>query len=127
MRRRWMSMKNMLSESSEQSSVEEYGLHYEVAYLPEAEAEPQTGGAAGAGEDSDGDGIIDHPPAFKFALQLVFQMLSSVLRHPTRKPSRSTLNPYLTIILTSQTPSYFGDFGVKYPVGGSRFLLYCCA
>jgi protein SMG6 len=72
--------------------------------LPEAEAEPQTsGGAAGTREDSNGDGILDHPPAFKFALQLVFQMLSSVLRHPTRKPSqfaRSTLNPYLTIILT---------------------------
>jgi protein SMG6 len=70
--------------------------------LPKAEAEPQTGGAAGAREDSNG---VDHPPAFKFALQLVFQMLSSVLRHPTRKlePSqyaRSTLNPYLTIILT---------------------------
>jgi protein SMG6 len=66
--------------------------------LPEAEAEPQTGGAP---EDS--NGIPDHPPVFKFALQLVFQMLSSVLRHPTRKPSqfaRSTLNPYLTIILT---------------------------
>ena len=69
--------------------------------LPEAEA--QTGGTARAREDSNGDGIRDHPPAFKFALQLVFQMLSSVLRHPTRKPSqyaRSTLNPYLTIILT---------------------------
>ena len=71
--------------------------------LPEAKAEPQTGGAAGAREDSNSDGIPDHPPAFKFALQLVFQMLSSVLRHPTRKPSqyaRSTLNPYLSIILT---------------------------
>ena len=46
--------------------------------------------------------IPDHPPAFKFALQLVFQMLSSVLWHLTRKPSqyaRSTLNPYLTITL----------------------------
>jgi protein SMG6 len=70
--------------------------------LPEAEADPQTGGAAGAREDS--NDILNHPPAFKFALQLVFQMLSSVLRHPTRKPSqygaRSTLNLYLTIILT---------------------------
>ena len=43
--------------------------------LPEAEAESQTGGAAGAREDSNSDGIPDHPPAFKFALQLVFQML----------------------------------------------------
>jgi protein SMG6 len=67
------------------------------------DAEPQTGDGAGASRDSNGDGIPDHPPAFKFALQLVFQMLSSVLRHPTRKPSqyaRSTLNPYLTVILT---------------------------
>ena len=71
--------------------------------LPEPEPESQTGGAARVREDSNSDGIPDHPPAFKFALQLVFQMLSSVLRHPTRKPSqyaRSTLNPYLIIILT---------------------------
>ena len=71
--------------------------------LPEAEAESQTDDAAGAREDSNNNGIPDHPPAFKFALQLVFQMLSSVLRHPTRKPSqyaRSTLNPYLTILLS---------------------------
>jgi protein SMG6 len=71
--------------------------------LPEAEFESQSGGTAGTREDSNNDGILDHPPAFKFALQLVFQMLSSVLRHPTRKPSqyaRSTLNPYLTIVLT---------------------------
>jgi hypothetical protein len=37
--------------------------------LPEAEAEPQTG-APGAHENS--NGIPDHPPSFKFALQLVF-------------------------------------------------------
>ena len=75
----------------------------ELPTLPEA-AEPQTGGTARAREDTNGDSIHEHPPAFKFALQLVFQMLSSVLRHPTRKPSqsarRSTLNPYLIIILT---------------------------
>jgi hypothetical protein len=56
--------------------------------LPEAEAKSQTGGAARVREDSNSDGILDHPPAFKFALQLVFQMLSSVLQHPTRKPSQ---------------------------------------
>lgn len=64
------------------------------------DAEPQTSNGGG---NSNGDGIPDQPPAFKFALQLAFQMLSSVLRHPTRKPSqyaRSTLNPYLTVILT---------------------------
>ena len=66
--------------------------------LPEAEAKPQT--ATGPREDSIAP---DHPLGFKFALQLNFQMLSTVLRHPTRKPSqyaRSTLNPYITIILT---------------------------
>lgn len=45
----------------------------------------------------------EHPPAFKFALQLTFSMLAYVLRHPTRKSSqfaRSNLNPYLTILLT---------------------------
>ena len=71
--------------------------------LPAAKAESQTGGAAGAREDSNSDGTPDHPPAFKFSLQLVFQMLSSVLRHLTCKPSqyaRSMLNPYLTITLT---------------------------
>lgn len=45
----------------------------------------------------------DHPPSFKYALQLTFAMLSHVLRRPTRKASpfaRSTLNPYLTVLLT---------------------------
>ena len=106
--------------------------------LSEAESESQSGVAAGAREDSN-DCIPDHPPAFKFALQLVFQILSSVLWHPTRKPSQytqSTLNPYLTIILTflatipryrSQTQFHFGNLGALYPVGGSSFLFYCCA
>jgi hypothetical protein len=46
---------------------------------------------------------IDLPPAFKYALQLTFAMLSFVLKKPMRKPSQyagSTLNPYLTVILT---------------------------
>ena len=71
--------------------------------LPEAGAESQTDGAAGAREDSNNNCIPDYPPAFTFSLQLVFRMLSSVLRHPTRKPSqyaRSILNPYLTILLS---------------------------
>ncbi|CAA7267658.1 unnamed protein product [Cyclocybe aegerita] len=45
----------------------------------------------------------DLPPAFKFALELTFAMLSHVLKHPTRKASQyssSTLNPYLPVILT---------------------------
>ncbi|KAF8212466.1 hypothetical protein K438DRAFT_1958196 [Mycena galopus ATCC 62051] len=43
------------------------------------------------------------PASFRLALQLTFTMLSHVLRCPTRKPSafaRSTLNPYLTVVLT---------------------------
>ena len=74
--------------------------------LPKVEAESETGSAAGTREESNSDGIPDHPPAFKFSLQLVFRMLSSVLRHPTRKPSQyaqSTLNPYLTIVLAFLT------------------------
>jgi protein SMG6 len=63
--------------------------------LPEAEAELQTGGVH---EDSNDDGIPEHPPAFKFAVQLVFQMLSSVLQ-PSQF-AQSTLNMYPTIILT---------------------------
>ena len=45
----------------------------------------------------------EHPAPFKLALQLTFAMFSHVLRHPTRKSSpfaRSTLNPYLTVLLT---------------------------
>ncbi|KAF9009359.1 hypothetical protein BDQ17DRAFT_1388235 [Cyathus striatus] len=73
--------------------------------------------AAGVGEPTDERMDVDEapvhpesepeqplqPPAFKFALQLMFEMLSFVLRHPTRKASqfsRSTLNPYLTVTLT---------------------------
>jgi hypothetical protein len=45
----------------------------------------------------------EDPPAFKYALQLTFAMLSYVLRNPTRKAtefSRSSLNPYLPVLLT---------------------------
>jgi protein SMG6 len=48
----------------------------------------------------------NYPTLFKLAVQLTFAMLSHVLKHPTRKPSpftRSTLNPYLTIVLTFLT------------------------
>ncbi|KAI6038993.1 hypothetical protein EDC04DRAFT_2868129 [Pisolithus marmoratus] len=51
----------------------------------------------------DADSTPDLPPMFKFAMQLAFSMLSFVLRHPTRKASqfsRSSLNPYVTIMLT---------------------------
>jgi hypothetical protein len=46
---------------------------------------------------------LEHPVPFRNALQLTFAMLSMVLRNPTRKASqfdRSTLNPYLTVLLT---------------------------
>ncbi|KAJ6623408.1 hypothetical protein B0H10DRAFT_2009580 [Mycena sp. CBHHK59/15] len=53
---------------------------------------------------SDAEAASSEPPAsFRFALQLMFTMLTHVLRRPTRKPSpfaRSNLNPYLTVILT---------------------------
>ncbi|KAJ6546460.1 hypothetical protein DFH09DRAFT_1171098 [Mycena vulgaris] len=53
---------------------------------------------------SDAEAAATEPPAaFRFALQLLFAMLSHVLRRPTRKPSpfaRSNLNPYLTVVLT---------------------------
>ncbi|KXN82534.1 Telomerase-binding protein EST1A [Leucoagaricus sp. SymC.cos] len=45
----------------------------------------------------------EDPPAFTYALQLTFAILSFVLRNPTRKAtefSRSSLNPYLTVLLT---------------------------
>jgi protein SMG6 len=45
----------------------------------------------------------EHPPSFKYALQLTFAMLSFVLQNPTRKPTgyaRSSLNPYLAVLLT---------------------------
>ena len=46
---------------------------------------------------------VELSQAFKFAMQLAFSVLSFVLRNPTRKASpfaESTLNPYLTILLT---------------------------
>jgi protein SMG6 len=46
---------------------------------------------------------VDLPPAFKYALQLTFALLTFVLKKPTRKPSQyagSTPNAYLTVILT---------------------------
>lgn len=47
--------------------------------------------------------LPDCPPGLHHALQLTFAMLSHVLQNPLRQPSafaRSTLNPYLTVILT---------------------------
>ena len=52
---------------------------------------------------AEGASDVDLPQAFKYALQLTFTMLSFVLKKPMRKPSQyvgSTLNPYLTVILT---------------------------
>ncbi|KAG5639579.1 hypothetical protein H0H81_010781 [Sphagnurus paluster] len=49
----------------------------------------------------------EYPPAFKYALQLTFAMLSHVLKHPTRTKAqqahafaRPGLNPYLSVVLT---------------------------
>ena len=105
--------------------------------LPEAEVEAQTNGAAGAREDSNDANIPDRPPAFEFALQLVFQMLLSVLRRPTSNPQtipvclidvKSVLDQHLNIPhYRSETLSYFGNSGAKHPVGRSSFHLYCRA
>ena len=49
------------------------------------------------------DALPKQPPAFKFAFQLTFSMLSYVLQQPTCKSSQysySNLNPYLTVLLT---------------------------
>jgi hypothetical protein len=53
--------------------------------------------------EAEPDPAFEAPASFRFALQLMFAMLTHVLHRPTRKPSpfaRSTLNPYLTVILT---------------------------
>jgi hypothetical protein len=52
---------------------------------------------------SDANMPVELPVSFKLALELAFSMLSFVLRNPTRKAShfsRSTLNPYLSVMLT---------------------------
>lgn len=67
------------------------------------EHRPDRSPTAGMAEPRGDDSLLDQPPAFKFSLQLTFAMLSHVLRHPKRKASQyaqSTLNPYLTIVLT---------------------------
>jgi protein SMG6 len=49
------------------------------------------------------EATTEPPASFKLALQLTFAMLTHVLRNPQRKASpyaRSTLNPYLTLLLT---------------------------
>jgi protein SMG6 len=67
-----------------------------------AQASPATSEA-----DEAASAMVDECPIpFKLAAQLTFAMLSHVLKYPTRKPSpfaRSTLNPYLTTILTFLT------------------------
>ncbi|KAK7023722.1 PINc domain-containing protein [Favolaschia claudopus] len=65
------------------------------------DAAPQQ--ASPAMSEAEPDAAADAPASFRLALQLMFTMLSHVLRHPTRKSSpfaRLTLNPYLTVVLT---------------------------
>jgi protein SMG6 len=55
---------------------------------------------------SDTPASLELSQAFKYAMQLAFSMLSVVLRNSTRKASpfaESTLNPYLTVLLTFLT------------------------
>jgi protein SMG6 len=52
---------------------------------------------------SDAHTPVELPVSFKLAMELAFSMLSFVLRNPTWKASpfaRSTLNPYLSVMLT---------------------------
>ncbi|KIY65771.1 hypothetical protein CYLTODRAFT_412325, partial [Cylindrobasidium torrendii FP15055 ss-10] len=63
---------------------------------------------------------LDLPLQLQLAMQLSFEMFSYVLQRPTRKPSpfaRSTINPYLTVVLT------FLSTILKHT--GSREILEC--
>jgi hypothetical protein len=70
--------------------------------------EPPANGAyqpSPAGSDAEADSLA-HPLPFTLALQLTFRMLVFVLGRPTRKSSpfsRSTVNPYIAIVLTFLT------------------------
>jgi len=62
--------------------------------------------------------------ASKYSLQLTFAMLSFVLKKPLRKPSHyagSTLNPYLTVILTFLATLVKNRSGKRWSVS---FLVY---
>ncbi|KDR73471.1 hypothetical protein GALMADRAFT_71996 [Galerina marginata CBS 339.88] len=79
-----------------------YGVDEERMEVDEADA-PMRSPTLESNHVEDPNAIPEQPPALKFALQLTFAMLSSVLRHPTRKASqysRSNLNPYLPVLLT---------------------------
>ncbi|KJA17562.1 hypothetical protein HYPSUDRAFT_206154 [Hypholoma sublateritium FD-334 SS-4] len=70
------------------------------------ENRPDRSLTSGLAKSHSSDELPDQLPAFKFALQFTFAMLSHVLCRPTCKASasaRSTLNPYLTIMLTFPT------------------------
>ena len=95
--------------------------------LPEAKAELQT-----AHEDSNGD-VIPTTSSFQVRITARLPNASSVLRNPTRKPSqhtRSTLNPYLTIILTFLTTVLKHHPGQSLQTKSSRIsypkvVIYC--
>ncbi|KAJ7694140.1 hypothetical protein B0H17DRAFT_1057941 [Mycena rosella] len=83
---RVMSKRGHAEDDKDKMDVDEEGVQQTSPAMSEAEA-----------------AASEPPVAFRFALQLLFAMLSHVLRRPTRKPSpfaRSNLNPYLTIVLT---------------------------
>ena len=63
----------------------------------------QASPATSEGDEAVSAVVNEYPTPFKLAAQLTFAMLSHVLKNPTRKTSpfaRSTLNPYLTVVLT---------------------------
>ncbi|KAJ7470538.1 hypothetical protein FB451DRAFT_1254044 [Mycena latifolia] len=83
---RVMAKRGLAEDDKDKMDVDEENVQQTSPAMSEAEAE-----------------AAEAPAAFRFAMQLLFAMLSHVLRRPTRKPSpyaRSNLNPYLTVVLT---------------------------
>ena len=63
----------------------------------------QTSPATSEAGEASGSYANKYPASFKLAALITFAMLSYILKNPTRRPtpfSKSTLNPYITIVLT---------------------------
>ena len=103
-----MVAKKMLSGGSSVGAADEEKMDVDelrVVRPPLSSGGQQISPAASEGEaeDTQHEDDYEHPPSFKYALQLTFAMLLHVLRRPTRKASpfaRLTLNPYMSILLT---------------------------
>ncbi|KAJ7109155.1 hypothetical protein C8R44DRAFT_277493 [Mycena epipterygia] len=83
---RVMAKRGLAEDDKDKMDVDEEGVQQTSPAMSEAEP-----------------AATEAPAPFRFALQLLFAMLSHVLRRPTRKSSpfaRSNLNPYLSVVLT---------------------------